>query len=202
MVIFNFDDIITEIIYYLENFCIVFNQYAQVYFYIFKCVFVIVLFGCGILTFLKARGIYFKSRIFPKEKEESKTDPLIKPRLIVGTIYIVVGFGILFNYLIYFLIWLLDPIPDRLFFNFINFTDIDPLALNRITDINLAIYPHEKTVYYGVAILSFINTVHIIFSIYLYFNRVEKPRRTFKWLTLTVPGGILFGFTTFMPFML
>jgi len=202
MEISDLNDIITDIIYYLEKFCIAFNQYAQVYFFIFKCIFVIVLFGCGILTFLKARGIYFKSKAFPKEKDEIKPDPLTRPRLIVGTVYIVIGFGFLFNYLTYFLIWILDPLPDRLFFNFINFVDIDPLALNRITDINLAIYPHEKTVYYAVAILSFINTVHIIFSIYLFLNRVDKPRKTFRWLLLSVPGGILFGFTTFMPLML
>ena len=202
MVVSNLNDIITDTIIYLENFCIAFNQYAHIYFIIFKYIFVIVLFGCGVLTLLKARGIYFKSRAFHKEKEENKTDPLTKPRLIIGTVYIVIGSGILFNYLTYFLIWILDPIPDRLFFNFINIFDFDPYAINRISDVNLAIHQHEKTVYYAIAMLSFVNTVHVTLSIWYYYGRIKNPRKivlnTFKY----VPGAIIFGFTTFMPLML
>jgi hypothetical protein len=168
---------------------------------IFKYIFVIILIGCGILTLLKARGIYFKSKIFPKEKEENKTDPLTKPRLIAGTVYIVIGSGILFNYLTYFFIWILDPLPDRFFFNFINFANIDPYALNRIADINLAIYPHEKTVYYAIAMLSFENTVHLTLSIWYFFFNVKTPRKTIINLFIAVPGCVLFGFTTFMPFI-
>jgi hypothetical protein len=202
MEISDLNDIITDIVIFFENFCITFNQYAQIYFLFLKYILVIVLIGCGVLTLLKARGIYFKSRAFPKKNEENKTDPLTKPRLIVGTVYIVVGSGILFNYLTYFLIWFLDPIPDRLIFNFINFVDIDPYALNRITDINLSIYPHEKTIYYAIAIFSFINTVHIAISIYYILYRVKNPRESILWLFLAVPFSILFGFTTFMPFIL
>jgi len=202
MEISNLDDSIIDVINFFENFCIAFNHFAHIYFIILKYIFVIVLVGCGILTFLKARGIYFKSRAFSKEKDETKTDLLTKPRLVVGTVYIVMGSGILFNYLTYFLIWLLDPIPDRLIFTFFSLEEIDPLALNRISNLNLAIYPHEKTIYYCIAIASFVSTVHIFFSIYLFLNKVEKPRRTFIWLTFKLSGGILFGFTTFMPFML
>ena len=202
MEISNLDDSIVEIINFFENFCIAFNQYAQVYFIIFKFIFVFVLIGCGILTLLKARGIYFKSRVFSKEKDEPKTDPLTKPRLIIGTVYIVMGSGILFNYLIYFLIWLLDPIPDRLFFNFIDIIDFDPYAINRISDIHLAIYPHEETIYYAVAMFSFASTVHLTISIWYVLNKVKNPRDTLIILFKALPGCIIFGFTTFMPFML
>jgi hypothetical protein len=202
MEISDLNDIIADIIIYLENFCIAFNQYAHIYFIVFKFVFVFVLLGCGILTFLKVRGIYFKSKVFPKANLDIKTDPLTKPRLIVGTIFVVMGSGILFNYLIYFLIWLLEPIPDRLIFSFFCLEEIDPFALNRISNINMAIYPHEKTIYYVIAIASFINTIYVFFSIFLYLNKVDKPRNIFFWLTSAIPGGILFGFTTFMPLML
>ncbi|NVM43590.1 MAG: hypothetical protein HWN79_01630 [Candidatus Lokiarchaeota archaeon] len=198
----NSNNLLNDIINILENFCIEFNRYALIYFQVFKYIFVIVLIGCGILTLLKARGIYFKTKALPSEKEENKTDPLTKPRLIVGTVYIVVGSGILFNYLTYFLIWILDPLPDRLIFNFISLADIDPYALNRITDINLAIYPHEKTIYYAIAIISFVDTAHISISIYFFLSKVKHPRVTLTYLFITVPGGIMFGFTTFMPFML
>lgn len=191
-----------DIINILENFCIEFNRYALIYFQFFKYIFVIVLFGCGILTLLKARGIYFKTRAFSSDKNENKVDPLIKPRLIVGTLYIVAGSGILLNYLTYFLIWILDPIPDRLFFNFIDIFDFDPYAINRISDVNLAIHPHEKTIYYAIAMFSFVNTVHVTLSIWYYYGRIKNPRKivsnTFKY----IPGAIIFGFTTFMPLML
>jgi len=202
MDISNFDDIGTDIVIFFESFCVMFNQYAQICFIIFKYIFVIVLLGCGVLTLLKARGIYFNSRNDYSEKDENKTNSLTKPRLIVGTLYIVVGFGILFNYLTFFLIWVLDPIPDRLIFTFISLIDIDPYAVNRITDIHLAIYPHEKTIYYLIATGSFVNTVHVFFSIFLFLNRAIKPRKTFLWLISAVPVAILLGFTTFMPLML
>jgi len=192
------DDFITI----LENFCIEFNRYASIYFQFFKYIFVVVLIGCGILTLLKARGIYFKSRAFSKEKEENKIDSLTKPRLFIGSAYIIIGSGILFNYLTYFLIWILDPLPDRLIFNFINLIDIDPYALNRITDINLAIYPHEKTIYYAIAMFSFSCVVHLTISIWYVLNKVKNPRDTLFIMFGALPGCIMFGFTTFMPFML
>ena len=201
MEISDLNDIIINIVNFFESFCIVFNQYAHIIFIILKYIFVIVLIGCGVLTLLKARGLYFKSRAF-SEKDENKTDSLTKPRLILGTAYIVIGSGILFNYLTYFLIWILDPLPDRLVFSFINLIDIDPYAINRITDIHLAIYPHEKTIYYAISMLSFANTIHIALSIWYFLNKVRNPRDTLVILLKVVPGGILFGFTTFMPFML
>jgi len=194
--------LLNDIINFFENFFIEFNRYALVFFQIFKYIFVIVLIGCGVLTLLRARGLYFKSRAFSSEKDENKTDPLTKPRLIVGTAYIVIGSGILFNYLTYFLIWILDPLPDRLFFSFLIFNDIDPYAINRITDIHSAIYPHEKTIYYAIAMLSFENTVHLTLSIWYFFFNIKNPRKTIINLFIAVPGCILFGFTTFMPFLL
>ena len=194
--------ILEDIINILENFCIAFNQYALIYFTIFKYLFVFLLIGCGILTLLKARKIYFRSRAFSSKKDENKTNSLTKPRLIVGTAYILIGFGILFNYFTYFLIWILDPLPDRLIYSFIDLIDIDPYAINRITDISSAIYPHEKTIYYVFSMLSFGHTVHLVLSIWYLQFEVKNPRKTILWMFSSVSGCILFGFTTFMPFML
>ena len=194
--------LLDDMINILENFCIAFNQYALVYFTIFKYLFVFLLIGCGVLTLLKARRIYFRSRAFSSAKDENKTDSLTKPRLIVGTAYIVVGSGILFNYLIYFLIWILDPLPDRLIYSFIDLIDIDPYAINRITDISSAIYPHEKSIYYIFSMFSFGHTVHFTLSIWYLQFEIKNPRKTIIHLFAAVSGCILFGFTTFMPFML
>lgn len=202
MEILDLIDIIIGIVNFFENFCIVFNQYAQVFFLTVKYIFVFVLIGCGVLTLLKARGIYFKARVFSSKKEGDKGDPLTKTRLIVGTVYIVVGFGILFNYLTYFLIWFLDPLPDRLIFSFVNLIDIDPYAINRITDIHLTIYPHEKTLYYIIAMGSFGSTVHFTLTIWYFLDKPKNPRKVVINLFIVVPECILFGFTTFMPFIL
>ncbi|MFX0049312.1 MAG: hypothetical protein ACFE8G_14310 [Candidatus Hermodarchaeota archaeon] len=196
------NEIIIDIVNFLESFCVLFNQYAQVYFTVFKYVLVIVLIGCGILTLLKARGFYFKSRAFFSEKDENATDHYTKPRLIVGTAYIVIGSGILFNYFTYFLIWILDPIPDRLIFSFFKLVDIDPYAINRITDIHAALYQREQTIYYIFAIFSFGHTIHFTISIWHLLYKVKNPRDTFIHLFVAVSGGILFGFTTFLPFIL
>ena len=186
----------------LEEICSEFNSFALTFFQYFKYIFVIVLIGCGVLTLLKLRGHYFKSRSFSAKGESNKKDLLIKPRLIVGIVYIFIGFGILFNYLIYFFIWFLDPLPDRFIFNFISLIDIDPFHLNRITDIHSTIYPHEQSIYYIIAMLSFTNTIHATVSIWYLLYKVRNPRESIIWLLSSVPGGIFFGFTTYMPFML
>ncbi|TET61859.1 MAG: hypothetical protein E3J52_00485 [Promethearchaeota archaeon] len=194
--------ILEDIINILENFCIAFNQYALIYFIFFKYLFVFLLIGCGVLTLLKARGIYFRSRAFSSKKDENKTNSLTKPRLIIGIAYILIGFGILFNYFTYFLIWILDPLPDRLIYRFIDLIEVDPYAINRITDISSAIYPHEKTIYYVFSMFSFGHTVHLVLSIWYLQFEVKNPRKTILWMFSSVSGCILFGFTTFMPFML
>ena len=195
-------NIIFDIVNFFENFCISFNQYVQVIFIILKYVFVAVLIGCGVLTLLKARGIYFKTRIISSGKEANKNDLLTKLRLIVGAVYIVIGSGFLFNYLTYFLIWFLDPLPDRLIFTFISLIDIDPYAVNRITDIQLAIYPHEKTLYYIIAMGSFGSTVHFTLTIWYFLSKPNNPRKVVINAFIVVPECVLFGFTTFMPFIL
>ncbi|MHA1349666.1 MAG: hypothetical protein ACTSPZ_02380 [Promethearchaeota archaeon] len=186
----------------LEKICSEFNSFALIFFQYFKYIFVIVLIGCGVLILLKLRGYYFRSRSFSGKGDSNKKDPFIKPRLVIGAVYIFIGFGILFNYLIYFFIWLLEPLPDRLIFSWIKLIDIDPFNLNRITDIRSAIYPHEQTFYYIIAMLSFANTIHLTISIVYLLYRVKNPRDTILWLFSSVPGGIICGFTTFMPFML
>jgi len=186
----------------LEAWCIEFNKYAIIYFKSIKFILVLILLMCGVLTLLKLRGFYFKSRLISSENKKGKKSLLTKPRLILGCAYIILACGILFNYLIYFLIWAFEPLPDRLIFNFIPFTDIDPYITNRITDIHSAIYPHEKTFYYVVAMASFFSTLHLILSIWYFIYKSRNPRKTMINLVISVSGVIICGFTTFMPLML
>jgi len=155
----------------------------------------------GILTLLKLRGIYLKTR-----NVEENEDRLKKPRLILGGTYIFLAIGILFNFLTYFLIWALDPIPDRMIFNFINFNgDIDPHYMNRIENIEKSKYPHEKTIYYGIAYFSFFSVLNLLLSIWYLINNnrlISNPRKVIGNLLASLTGAILFGFTTFLPLFL
>jgi len=65
---------------------------------------------------------------------------MTKPRLILGTCYIAMSFGILFDWFTCFLIVDLDPLLDRLIFYYIQLPDtINLFDLNNISDINQVI---------------------------------------------------------------
>ncbi len=195
-------DIFYYIIDSLENFCVLFNNFFLILCQYLKYIFVFIILAIGILTLSRFRGIYRQSRLRSVEKEE---DSFMKLRLILGGSYIVLGFGILFNYFTYFLIWIFDPLPDRLIYNFIDFNRIDPFYLNRINDISASQYPHEQTIYYCFSLGSLISILDILLSFWCLINNngiVNNPRRILAFLISGVIGGMLFGFTPYLPFFL
>ena len=197
-------EIIREIFFGLENWCRNFNQFSEIFFRILKYIFVSLLFIVGVLILLKLRGIYFNNKVKETEnKSNEKNEFLNRVRMIVGIIYIFIAFGILGNFLVYFLILILDPIPDRLIFTFINFGEkIDPFFMNRISDIDKSLYPHEKTIYYSVAFASLIAVSHLSLSCWFFIisRRPSNPRKNLMHLISSLGESILFGFTTFLPF--
>ena len=192
-----------ELISGLENWCILFNKFSRVVFISLKFIFVFIMLSIGILTLLKLRGIYLKTR---NNNVEDHEDGLKKPRLILGGTYIFLAIGILFNFLTYFLIWALDPIPDRMIFSFINFNgNIDPQYMNRIENIENSKYPHEKTIYYCVAYGSFISVLNLLLSIWYLINNnrvINNPGKAIASLLTSLIGAIMCGFTTFLPLFL
>jgi hypothetical protein len=169
-----------------------------------KYILAITLLAIGILTLLKMCGHYLHERMSNVDMKIDQVNQMKKPLLILGSVYIFLAFGILFNYITYGLIWLLDPLPDGLIFNFINFSGIiDPMVLNRIMDTSAVIYPHEQTIYYCVAFGSFRAFIDIIAAIWLLVNRVPfRLKMAFSLLIGGVITGILLGFTTCLPFFL
>ena len=200
--LFSAEDILQDIIVKLENFCIAFNNFFLILCQYLKYIFVFIILTIGILTLLRLRGVYRQSRLVGKDKQE---DQFIKPRLILGCSYIVLAFGILFNYITYFLIWILDPLPDRLIFSFIAFSGIDPNYLNRIADISTSQFPHEITIYYCFSFGSLMALLTVLISVWYLVNNnrlINNPRNVFIWLISGVIQGILFGFNTCLPFFL
>ena len=189
----NFDELFIEI-----------NSFIELVFGYMKYVFFGILLIIGILTLLSLRGKYFFERIRYSKEEKLANNPMTKPRLILGAFYIVFAFGILLDWFTYFLLAVLDPLPDRFIFNFISLSGIiDPFALNNISDISKAVYPYEITIYYGVAIVSFMALLTITISLWQIINK--EGAITKKSITSLITGivtGLLAGFTTCFPLFL
>jgi hypothetical protein len=189
----NFDELFIEI-----------NSFIELVFGYMKYVFFGMLLIIGILTLLSLRGKYFFERIRYSKEEKLADNPMTKPRLILGSFYIVFAFGILLDWFTYFLLVVLDPLPDRFIFNFISLSGIiDPFALNNISDISKAVYPYEITIYYGVAIVSFMALLTITISLWQIINK--EGAITKKSITSLITGivtGLLAGFTTCFPLFL
>ncbi|MBD3343025.1 MAG: hypothetical protein GF353_28265 [Candidatus Lokiarchaeota archaeon] len=187
----------------VENWCTQFNLFMLTFFIFLKYIFVLIMFSVGFLTLYKIRGIYLRTR---QEKIDPEEDRLKKPRLVLGFFYIFMAFGILFDFFTYFLIIVLDPLPDRFVFLFINFNgDLDPYISNRFENIEKCKYPHEKTIYYSIALCSFFFTLNLILSIWYLINNnrvISNPRKVMYNTIYSVSGTILFGCTTFLPFFL
>jgi hypothetical protein len=190
----------------LENWCIIFNQVCSLLFKYFKYILAIGLILIGIMILLKFRGIYRISRsklAFMKDETGEIKDGLKGPRLTVGFLYILLGIGILFNFLTYFLFIILDPLPDKFIFNFINFSGgIDPQIMIRIQDVSSVQYPHELTIIYGIALGSLWGLFQLFVTFYLFVNGAKRPQHLYGWLTSTILTCLLFGFTTCLPFFL
>ena len=154
----------------------------------------------GMLTLLSLRKIYFNKKLVDKDVNE---DFLRKSRLILGTTYILMGSGILFNYLLYFLILILNPLPDQLLQSFI----ID--AINTyIKDLNFQAHIltlFENCLYNAFALGSFLALLNLFVSLWYVLNNrgVKNPRDVLIfWLIPSVASGIFFGFSTCLPLLL
>jgi len=189
----NFDDLFIEI-----------NSFIELVFGYLKYVFFGILLIIGILTLLSLRGKYILARIRYKKEQKLADNPMTKPRLILATLYILFAFGILLDWFTFFLLAVLDPLPDRLIFNFISFLGInDPFGLNNISDISKTTYPYEKTIYYGVAIVSFMALLTITISIWQIINKEgTKTKKAIVSLISGIVTGLLAGFTTCLPLFL
>jgi len=181
-----------------------FNSFIELVFGYLKYVFFGLLLIIGILTLFSLRGKYMLERIRYSKEEKLADNPMTKPRLILGSLYIVFAFGILLDWFTYFLLVVLDPLPDRLLFNFISLSGIiDPFALNRMSDISMTVYPYEKSIYYGVAILSFLALLTIVISLWQIINKEGTiTKKSIVSLITGIITGLLAGFTTCLPLFL
>ena len=96
-------DIMGDILNPLENWCRIFNRFAVAFFLYMKFLFSFILISIGILTLFKLRGIYKIERTKLAKTEGEDGNMLKRPRLVLGSLYIMMGIGILFNFFTSFL---------------------------------------------------------------------------------------------------
>jgi hypothetical protein len=203
------NDIFGDIFGGIENWCMIFNELFILFFTYVRYIFAIILLIIAFMTIFRYRGIYLLEKLRTQYKnyiEPDFKDKVKQSHVILGMVYLCMSVGILTGYFTHFLIWVLDPLPDRFVFQFINFSDmIDPNYLNRITDINAALYPHEKTIYFVFSFASFVALVQIFVCIWTIINTdayIGNPTKLFLLLFSGVIEGLFFGFTTCLPFFL
>lgn len=199
-----FLSIINQFLPNLDDLFIEINSFIELVFGYMKYIFFGILLIIGILTLLSLRGKYILERIRYSKEQKLADNPMTKPRMILGSLYIVFAFGILLDWFTYFLLAVLDPLPDRLIFNFISLSGIiDPFASNNVSDIGKTVYPYEKTIYYGVVIFSFLSLLTITISLWQIINKEGTlTKKSIISLITGVVTGLLAGFTTCLPLFL
>ncbi|MFX1316271.1 MAG: hypothetical protein ACFE9T_10435 [Promethearchaeota archaeon] len=175
----------------------IFNSFLQSIFIYLKYILIFTLLIIGTLTLLRLRGIYLQQRTKGIKDEEEK---LKNVRLIWGITFLFLAFGILFNHLIYFLIWISNLFPEGfIFILFELLKTIIPLESGSNIEF-LRSFTHPL-----IALFSFIGFLHLILSIYYLINSnraVGNPRRQVLNLVAATVEIIFFGFTTFLPYFI
>ena len=105
-------------------------NFFQIIFIFLKFTLVGILFGIGILVLFRLRGVYLQQRI--KGEALNNNRAMRRVRLFLGFTYILTGYGILFNYLTYFLIWFFRNFNGILLFtlNSLNFMISEEFHIN------------------------------------------------------------------------
>jgi len=197
----DFENPTEELFAGLEDWCIEFNNFMILFFSYLKYIFGFILLIIGILTLMRLRGVYKTHRVYSFYEKKG----MVKPRIFLGVFYIVFAFGIFFNFMIYFLMFSLDWLPDRLIFNFLNFSGgIDSEFLNGIKDIEASKYPHERTIYYLICFASFMALLTLVLCLYKIINKEgsSKMDLAIKGMIFAIADGILVGFTICLPLLL
>jgi len=179
----------------IENIYILYLDFFPNLFLILKFVLVIILFSLGVLYLLSLKGNYLRQKLL---KIEDETNDFSNISIILGIILIMMAFGVLLNYLIYFFIWVFQYFDGFILISLSLFEDfmVENFGLN-ITVFNEIITPL-------IALGSFISILQIIFVLFYFTNNrfvVIRPKKSIIILTTSVIQILLFGFEC-LPYLL
>lgn len=174
--------------FFLEIFSNFYNLFLPVIFVSLKYSLGIILISIGALFLLNLRGIYFKRKA---DGLDQKNNYLKKTRLILGSLYVILGFGIIFDYLIYLLIWLFHP--------------FESLILVIMENLVENFYSLSEIIHPFIALGSFIAILQYFLSLFYYVNSrtvINKPHKSAYALFCSVLEILLFGFECLPYFLL
>jgi len=181
-----------------------FNGIVAIFFSALKYVLFVLLVIMSVITLLKFKKNYaiFKSNVANKNLLEGFV--LKKKQLIGGVVYLLLAFGILFDFITFFFILILDPIPDRFALQLLNsFHIFNPWALTGVINMSNFGSPIETTVFYIFTTVSLICFVEVLVSVWLIITEnIIHIKKVFLNLFAWIFMGFLFGFTTFLPLLL
>ena len=181
-----------------------FNSISSGFFSALKYVLFLLLIIMSLLALLKFKKNYAIFKLNYNETSLEEKFMLKKKQFIIGIIYLVLAFGILLDFLTYFMLIILDPIPDRFAFELLNYAGVfNPWALSGVIDTSSFGSPIETTVFYAFTFVSLICFTDILVSLWLIITEnIVHIKKAFFSLFFGVFLGFLVGFTTFLPLLL
>jgi len=198
------DDPIDDILGNISGIFEWFNGIVSIFFSALKYVLFVLLIIMSVLTFLKFKKNYSIFKANKANKNLPEGFVLKKKQFIGGIVYMLLAFGILFNFITYFLLIILDPIPDRFALELLNSAGVfNPWALDGVINVSNFGSPIEMTAYYAFTIASLICFVEALVSFWLILTEnIIHIKKVFLNLFAWIFMGFLFGFTTFLPLLL
>ncbi|MFO8019325.1 MAG: hypothetical protein R6U96_11870 [Promethearchaeia archaeon] len=181
-----------------------FVEFFDILFFYLKYIFVTILIFIGISTLLNYK--FFKEDSKNPHRDFDEKDRFFnKLRVFFGFFSLFAGIGILFNYFLYLLIFLLEPISDQYIFNLLNLLTGQDEFLNYFSEI-----PHDndvfnKCLYYCFALGSFEANLRLFTLSYFLLSRKRKivvPNKAALILVESLIQALLFGFTTYLKLFL
>ncbi|MHA1756128.1 MAG: hypothetical protein ACTSVV_05110 [Promethearchaeota archaeon] len=156
---------------------------------IFKYTIIIVLLFLGILSFIEKINANAKNRCF--QEDYSKKD---NKKYWLGILYLFLGLGFLFNYLIFFLIWLVNLLPDGLLIQYFEKSMVLPLSSSSKSFLGSNL---ERTIIIIISLGSLYGILNLIISIWFLFQfkNIKNPKVVIIYLIHSLFFCIIFGFT-------
>ncbi len=180
-------DIVSDLYQLLD---IISMHFFPLLFLVLKYFISFILLSIGILYLLSLKGIFLKKKLYNKYNDNDFNNL----RIIIGVTFIILAFGILFNYLIYFFIWLFQYF-DGFLLVIINFflgsSFLNTLKLNNLIS-------------QGIALGSFVAILQFILAIFYFLNDrivLMSSKNASSLFITSVISILLFGFEC-LPYLL